>query len=99
MHYHTRLCSVQFFCLIADIIGRIIVYLTKLIWIDDRCIWHNYFPNLARKVGKIMQMSTSKKYTGRYSNLYVNFYLLVGLDFDIFEYQFQSRFKNLFLYY
>ena len=26
-------------------------------------------------------------------------YLLVGLDFDIFEYQFQSRFKNLFLYY
>ena len=26
MLYHTRLCSVQFFVLIADIIGRIIVY-------------------------------------------------------------------------
>ena len=48
---------------------------------------------------KIMQMSANKnKYTGRYGK-YGNFYLLVGLDFDIFEYQFQSRFKNLFLYY
>lgn len=26
------------------------------------------------------------------------FYLLVGLDFDIFEYQFQSRFKKIYSY-
>lgn len=46
-----------------------------------------------------MQMSTSKKI----SILVVMaicmsiFYLLVGLDFDIFEYQFQSRFKKFIL--
>lgn len=47
-----------------------------------------------------MQMSSNKnKYTSRYSNLYGHFYLFVGLDFNIFEYQFQSRFKNSFLSY
>lgn len=42
-----------------------------------------------------MQMSANKKI----SILVVMaiFYLLVGLDFDIFEYQFQSRFKKFIL--
>ena len=89
------------FVLIADIIGRIIVYPYEInIGLTIGVFGTIIFLILLMKGRKIMQMSANKnKYTGRYGNLYGNFYLLVGLDFDIFEYQFQSRFKNLFLYY
>ena len=89
------------FVLIADIIGRIIVYPYEInIGLTIGVFGTIIFLILLMKVGKIMQMSSNKnKYTSRYSNLYGHFYLFVGLDFNIFEYQFQSRFKNSFLSY
>ena len=83
-----------------DIIGRLIVYPYEInIGLTIGVFGTVIFLILLMKVESIMQISSNKKIIILIiaTICMAAFYLLVGLDFEIFQYQFQSRLRKLIL--
>ena len=88
------------FVLFSDIIGRLIVYPFEInIGLTIGVFGTVIFLVLLMKGRKIMQMTLNKKLCALIGVTVIAalFYLFVGLDYEIFDYQFQSRFRKFIL--